>query len=133
MALLIAADLLVDLERGDVTSDVERVLGDEDRAISVITVSELLHGVHRAHGAIRARRRAFVEHILAGIEAIPITEPVARVHADIWAELSSRGQPIGAHDLWIAATALAHDLGVATRNAAHFTRVEGLRVVAPLD
>lgn len=34
-----------------------------------------------------------------------------------------------AHDLWIAATALAHGLGVATR----FTRVEGLRVVAPRD
>jgi tRNA(fMet)-specific endonuclease VapC len=133
VALLIDTDLLVDLERGDTTADVERMLGDEDRAISVITVSELLHGVHRAQGAIRARRRAFVEHVLAGIQAIPITESVARVHADIWADLSSRGQPIGAHDLWIAATALAHDLGVATRNAAHFTRVQGLRVVAPLD
>ncbi len=133
MALLIDTDLLVDLERGDATSEVERMLGEEDRAISVITVSELLHGVHRAQGAIRARRRAFVEHMLAGIEAIPITEPIARVHADIWAELSSRGQPIGAHDLWIAATALAHDLGVATRNAAHFARIDGLRVVAPRD
>ncbi len=130
MALLIDTDLLLDLVRGDAAPDVERVLGDEDRAISVITVSELLHGVHRAHGAIRVRRRAFVEHLLAGIEAIPITDPVARVHAEIWADLSSRGQPIGAHDLWIAATALAHGLGVATRNATHFTRVEGLRVVA---
>lgn len=133
MALLIDTDLLVDLERGDATPDVERILGDEDRAISVITVSEMLHGVHRAQGAIRVRRQAFVEHILAGIDAIPITDPVARVHAGIWAELSNRGQPIGAHDLWIAATALAHGLGVATRNATHFTRVEGLRVVAPLD
>ncbi|MBA3748809.1 MAG: PIN domain-containing protein [Solirubrobacterales bacterium] len=133
MALLIDTDLLVDLERGDATPDVERILGDEDRAISVITVSELLHGVHRAQGAIRVRRHAFVEHVLAGIDAIPITDPVARVHAGIWAELSNRGQPIGAHDLWIAATALAHGLGVATRNATHFTRIEGLRVVAPLD
>ena len=105
------------------------LLGDEDRAISVITVSELLHGVNRAQGAIRARRRAFVEHVLAGMEAIPITEPVARVHADIWAELTGRGQAVGAHDLWIAATALAHGLGVATRNSTHFTRIEGLRVV----
>jgi len=79
----------------------------------------------------RARRRAFVEHILAGIEAIPITEPVARVHAEIWSDLAERGQPIGAHDLWIAATALAHGLGVATRNSAHFERVLGLRVVTP--
>jgi len=44
---------------------------------------------------------------------------------------AERGQPIGAHDLWIAATALAHGLGVATRNSAHFGRVAGLRVVTP--
>ena len=130
MALLIDTDLLVDLERGDTASQTQQLLGDEDRAISVITVSELLHGVHRAQGATRARRRAYVEHILAGMEAIPITEPVARLHADIWSDLAERGQPIGAHDLWIAATALAHGLGVAIRNSAHFKRVLGLRVVA---
>ena len=129
MALLIDTDLLIDAERGVGTAAVETVLGDEERAISVITVSELLHGVHRAQGAIRARRRAFVEHILAGLEAIPITEPVARVHAEVWAQQAARGQVIGAHDLWIAATALAHGLGVATGNAADFERVPGLRVV----
>jgi tRNA(fMet)-specific endonuclease VapC len=132
VALLIDTDLLVDLERGDATSDVERLLNDEDRAISVITVSELLHGVHRAEGAIRVRRRAFVEHILADFEAIPITEPVARVHADIWSNLADRGQPVGAHDLWIAATALVHGLGVATRNSTHFKRIAGLRVITTL-
>ncbi|HEV7806104.1 MAG TPA: PIN domain-containing protein [Solirubrobacteraceae bacterium] len=131
MALLIDTDLLVGLERGDAASHTRVFPGDEERAISVITVSELLHGVHRAQGAVRARRRAFVEHILAGMEAIPITAPVARVHADIWSDLADRGQPIGAHDLWIAATALAHGLGVATRNTEHFDRVPGLRVVAP--
>ena len=133
MALLIDTDLLVDLERSDATSGVGRLLGEEDRAISVITVSELLHGVQRAHGAVRARRRAFVEHILAGIEAIPITNAVARVHSDIWADLSERGEPIGAHDLWIVATALAHGFGVATRSGARFQRIAGLRVVATLD
>jgi tRNA(fMet)-specific endonuclease VapC len=129
VALLIDTDLLVDLKR-DAAASRELFPGDEDRAISVITVSELLHGVHRAKGAVRARRRAFVEHILAGMEAIPITEQVARVHADIWSDLAECGQPIGAHNLWIAATALAHGLGVATRNSTHFERVPGLRVVA---
>ncbi len=130
MALLIDTDLLVNLERGERKPEIESLLGEEERAISVITVSELLHGVMRARGAIRARRHAFVEHLLAGLEAIPITEPVARMHADIWADLSDRGQAAGAHDLWIAATALAHGLGVATGNTSHFDRVPGLRVVA---
>jgi tRNA(fMet)-specific endonuclease VapC len=130
MAVLIDTDLLIDLERAERSQRIEPLLGDEERAISVITVSELLHGVLRASGGIRARRRAFVEHLLAGLRAIPITEPVARVHAEIWAEVSGRGELVGAHDLWIAATAFAHGLGVATRNAAHFERVPGLRVVA---
>lgn len=129
MGLLIDTDLLIDLERGD-DAAADRVLGDEGRAISVITVSELLHGVLRAQGGARARRRAFAEHVLAGLQAIPITEHVARVHADLWADLAARDEQIGAHDLWIAATAVAHGLGVATRNAEHFSRVPGLRVVA---
>ena len=130
MALLVDTDLLIDLERGVGTPRVEKLLGEEPRAISVITVSELLHGALRATGDRRTRRRAFVEHLLAGLEAIPITAPVARVHADIWSDLAARGDLIGAHDLWIAATALAHGLGVATGNAPHFRRVPGLRVVA---
>jgi predicted nucleic acid-binding protein len=96
-----------------------------------VTVSELLHGVHRAEGATRARRRAFVEHVLAGIEALPITETVARVHAEIWADLVSRGQAVAAHDLWIAATGLAHGFGVATGDRADFDRIRGLRVLSP--
>jgi tRNA(fMet)-specific endonuclease VapC len=127
MALLIDTDLLIDLEQGSAAT--AGILGDEDCAISVITVSELLHGVVRATGATRARRRAFVEHLLAGLQAIPVSEPVARVHADIWSQLADRGEPIGAHDLWIAATAIAHGLGLATRNRAHFERVPGLRLV----
>jgi tRNA(fMet)-specific endonuclease VapC len=129
VAVLIDTDMLVDLERGVANPTVEQRIGIEDRAISVITVSELLHGVHRAKGAQRSRRSAFVEHLLAELQAIPITETVARVHADVWARLAARGHLIGAHDLWIAATALAHGLGLATGNADEFGRIPGLRVI----
>ena len=132
MGLLIDTDLLVALERGADADTFERLAGEEERAISVITVSELLHGARRATGARRARRSAYVEHLLAGLQAIPIDERVARVHAEIWAQLAERGRVIGAHDLWIAATALAHGLGLATANAGKFERVPGLRVVAGL-
>lgn len=131
MAVLIDTGLLVDLERGVANPQVDAAIGEEDRAISVITVSELLHGVHRAEGAQRARRSAFVEHLLAGMRALEITEQVARVHADIWAQLAARGEVIGAHDLWIAATALAHGMGLATGNTREFKRVPGLRLITP--
>jgi tRNA(fMet)-specific endonuclease VapC len=129
MAVLIDTDLLVDLERGVANPEVDSAIGGEDRAISVITVSELLHGVHRADGAQRTRRSAFVEHLLAAMRAIEITEPIARVHSEIWAQLTAKGELIGAHDLWIAATALAHGMGVATGNDTEFARVPGLRVI----
>jgi tRNA(fMet)-specific endonuclease VapC len=97
----------------------------------VITVSELLHGVHRASGDRWARRRAFVEHVIAAFDPLPITRSVARVHAEVWADLTRRGEAVGAHDLWIAATALTHGLAVATGNTADFRRVTGLRVLGP--
>jgi len=124
MAILIDSDVLIDWERGTAPT-----LPAEARAISVVTASELLHGVHRSEGAARVWRSAFTEYVLQALPVIPITVPVARAHSQIWASLEAGGLPIGAHDLWIAATALAHDFAVATRNAAQFGRVEGLRVI----
>ena len=128
MAVLIDTSVLIGAERRGHSLD--RSIGEQERAISAITASELLHGVHRAvEERIRVRREAFVEHLLASIEALPVTTPVARVHAGIWANLERRGKMIGAHDLWIAATALTHGMSVATANAGEFERVPGLTVV----
>jgi len=130
MAVLIDTTVLVDAERrGQALDD---VVGDQERGISAITASELLHGVHRAEeGAVRARRSAFVEHVISAMEPLPITTAVARAHAAVWAQLEKDGNMIGAHDLWIAATALSHGMEVATPNAKDFERVPGLTVVVP--
>lgn len=128
MAVLIDTSVLIHAERRE--SPLNEAIGKRDRAISVITASELLHGVHRApSGAARARRAAFVEHLLSAIEPLPITIAVARAHAEVWATLEGKGTPIGAHDLWIAATALSHGMDVATTNARDFKRIPGLSVV----
>jgi tRNA(fMet)-specific endonuclease VapC len=128
MAVLIDTTVLIDAERrGQALDD---VIGDQERGISAITVSELLHGVHRAEdGAVRARRSAFVEHVISAMEPLPITTAIARAHAAVWAELEKKGNLIGAHDLWIAATALSHGMEIATANAKDFERVPGLTVV----
>jgi tRNA(fMet)-specific endonuclease VapC len=130
MAVLIDTTVLVNAERrGQALDD---VVGDQERGISAITASELLHGVHRAEeGAVRARRSAFVEHVISAMEPLPITTAVARAHAAVWAQLEKDGNMIGAHDLWIAATALSHGMEVATANAKDFERVPGLTVVVP--
>jgi predicted nucleic acid-binding protein len=129
LAVLIDTSVLVNAERRGLS--LERALGEQDRAISVITASELLHGVHRARDdRIRTRRQAFVEHLISSIEPLPVTPSVARTHAEIWAGLERRGEVIGAHDMWIAATALSHGMEIATANATEFERVPGLAVVA---
>lgn len=129
MAVLIDTSVLVNVERRGLS--LERALGERERAISVITASELLHGVHRAtDDHVRTRRQAFVEHLISSIEPLPITTRVARSHAEIWAGLERNGEAIGAHDMWIAATALSHGMDVATANAIEFERVPGLAVIA---
>lgn len=125
---LIDTSVLVNAERG--AGALGRVPAEEGHALSAITASELLHGVHRApDGARKVRRQTFVESVLAQIETLPITLEVARVHAEVWAQLQAAGNVIGAHDLWIAATAVAHDLRVATCNPGEFERVPGLAVL----
>lgn len=128
MAVLIDTSVLVNVERRRLS--LERAVGERERAISVITASELLHGVHRAtDDRLRARRQAFVEYLISSIEPLPITITVARAHAEIWAGLERNGEAIGAHDMWIAATAVSHGMEIATANANEFERVPGLSVV----
>jgi tRNA(fMet)-specific endonuclease VapC len=71
---------------------------------------------------------AFVEGILAAIPVIAIDVAVARSHARLWADMASRGEMIGLHDSWLAATCLAYGLRMATRNLRDFERVPGLDV-----
>ncbi|HET9675979.1 MAG TPA: PIN domain-containing protein [Solirubrobacterales bacterium] len=128
MALLIDTSVLIDAERRN--RSLSQALGSEDRAISVITASELLHGVRRTRDrTVRTRRAAFVEHLLSAVEALPITMAVARIHAEIWTALKGDGNLIGAHDLWIAATALRQGMALATVNVRDLERVPGLTVV----
>jgi tRNA(fMet)-specific endonuclease VapC len=102
-----------------------------EAALSFITASELLTGVWRADSEERRRKRsAFVEGILQSLPIKEVTLAVARRHAEIFADLATRGVLIGAHDLLIAATALHHGCGVLTTNAKEFLRVPGLQVVS---
>ncbi len=130
MGLLIDASILIEAERGQI--DIERrIAGREDEPfyLSVVSASELLHGVHRAGDeGIRARRSAFVESLLASLPLLEIDLPTARAHARLWADLAAKGQLIGAHDMWLAATCLAQGLRIATGNLREFDRVEGLNV-----
>ena len=130
MAVLIDASILIEAERGrlELEPHVAR-RHDEESFLSVITASELLHGVHRAtQPDVRAKRSAFVEGILERFPLLSVDLACARAHAQIGAELRKAGTIIGPHDLWLAATCVAHGLTMVTANIREFERVPGLRV-----
>jgi tRNA(fMet)-specific endonuclease VapC len=132
MAVILDADVIICGEKG--TFDLRSWLdsrSDDLFEVAAITVAELWHGVERATGVHRGRRRRYLEALLAHLPVIPYTEQTARQHARIWARLESAGTMIDAHDLIVAATALDHGGEVATFNKRHFDRVPGLKVVEP--
>ncbi|MBN2580580.1 MAG: PIN domain-containing protein [Pirellulales bacterium] len=131
MGILVDTGVFIVGERNpERLGDVLAQVGAEGAWISVITASELLHGVHRAvENSVQARREAFVETILARVPILGIDLSLARVHARIWAELVRQGTMIGLHDSWIAATCLAHDLSLLTTNLREFSRISALKII----
>jgi tRNA(fMet)-specific endonuclease VapC len=130
MAALIDASILIAHERGklDLESQIANRQG-EKFCLSIVTASELLHGVHRAiQPEIREKRSRFVEGVLAKFPLLDLDLPTARVHARLRAELAVAGAMIGPHDLWLAAVCLTHGLTMVTANVREFNRVPGLTV-----
>lgn len=137
MGILIDTNVIIAAERARQAMNLRNLLAqipaewkESDALISVITVSELELGVHRADSeARRERRRAFVEAIISQFGIAPIDVRVARCHALLTAELMTAGQVIGTHDSWISATGIAYGHAVATANFDEFRRVPGLTVI----
>jgi tRNA(fMet)-specific endonuclease VapC len=82
MAVLIDASILIEVERGRLELEPHVAQRPEEEFfLSVITASELLHGVHRALQAeVRTKRAAFVEGILERLPLLPVdlaTAPLA--------------------------------------------------------
>lgn len=131
MGIVIDSSVLIARERKQL--DLETQVADhveEDFAISAMTASELLHGVHRATTpAQRSQREAFVEGLLLRIPVFSFGLVTARIHARLSSELAAKKIPVGPHDLIIAATAMANGYAVAARDERSFPKVPGLTVL----
>ena len=69
--------------------------------------------------------------MLATFHILPFDLSAARIHAELWAQLTAAGHMIGPNDLLIAATALAYGYAVLTENVRESERVPGLTVRRP--
>jgi tRNA(fMet)-specific endonuclease VapC len=122
--------VLVTAERGTMPLD-DLLQDDDDVAIAAVTAAELLVGVELADARRHAARAAFVEDVLATVPVEEYDLEVARAHARLLAHVRRTGKRRGAHDLIIAATALATGRAVVTADLAGFDQLPDVIVLDP--
>lgn len=94
--------------------------------MSVVSVFELEHGA-RTTARPDAHLKA-VRDLYSGFTVLDFGLESSREAARIHRELLSNGMKLGQMDVFLAATALCHDLILVTHNTRHFARVPGLRI-----
>ena len=105
--------------------------------ISTLTLAELSAGPHAASDDLeRARRQDRLQRFEADLAALPFDSRCARAYGQIYAVVTAAGRKArGARsvDLMIAATALAHNLPLYTRNAKDLRGLEELIDIVDVD
>lgn len=97
-----------------------------DIGISTITLAELEYGAERS--AQPKKNREALEEFISALEVAPFDRQATEAYGRIRATLESKGRPIGAMDLLIAAHALSLGVQLVTNNEREFKQVPGLRV-----
>lgn len=117
--------------------DLERVASDalpSEIAIAAVTLAELAAGPHATDDpAERARRQERLQRAEATFDPIAFDVSAARAYGRLYAEVASGGRKARgkrALDLLIAATALAAELPLYTRNPSDFDGLHTLLEVA---
>lgn len=109
----------------------------EELAISAVTLAELAAGPHATSDAAeRARRQDRLQRTEATFESLPLDAHVARAFGRVYAAVAATGRKARgrrALDLLIAATALAADLPLYTRNPGDFEGLTDLLDVSAVE
>lgn len=97
-----------------------------DLRLCAVVKSELLFGARNGSRSAENLRR--LDQFFAAFESFPFDDEAAEAYAVLQADLKRAGRPIGANDMLIAATAIAHRATLVTRDGDDFARVPGLRM-----
>lgn len=96
-------------------------------AISVITLSELMHGAEKS--SFPEQNLRVVEDFCSRLEVLDYTNKASQHYGSIRSALEKVGQPIGENDLHIAAHARSEGLILVTNNEREFKKVPALQIV----
>ena len=110
------------LLRGD-QAVLQKIEASPEGFTSIVVLGELLYGARLSTNS--ASNVAQVAAFAAAIVVLPADEQTADVYAGIKVALRTKGRPIPDNDLWIAATAIQHDVALLNRDA-HFDEVDDL-------
>ncbi len=94
--------------------------------IPSVVLYELAYGAARSEAPRPLRER--LEALVSTLQVLPFGAAEARTAARIRLDLEKAGQPIGPHDLLIAATSLEQGAVLVTHNTREFRRIRGLRI-----
>jgi tRNA(fMet)-specific endonuclease VapC len=134
LGLILDSSVLIAAERlghtaYQILDEIRHRAGDQEIAVSVITVLELAHGLSRANTPERLNhRQRFLDELIGGVPVFPVTIPIALRAGRIEGQLRAAGTRVALSDLLIASTALELDFDVATNNLRHFALIPGVRV-----
>ncbi|TMK79719.1 MAG: type II toxin-antitoxin system VapC family toxin [Actinobacteria bacterium] len=127
---LIDTSVVIDLGRVD-PADLPSEI-----AVSAVTLAELAAGPHATGDSDeRAGRQDTLQRTEATFESLPVDGAVARAYGRVYAAVAGAGRKARgrrAFDLLIAATALAAELPLYTRNPSDFQELDGLLEVVPV-
>jgi len=97
---------------------------DNDIFISTVVEYEVELGMTASH-------RTLWSSILEELTIFPFTSEMALMACKVKHELKAKGKQIDLADLFIAATAIANGLPLATLNHKHFDSIDGLKLIIP--
>jgi tRNA(fMet)-specific endonuclease VapC len=100
-------------------------VGDRNVVTSIIVAAEIRIGLAKRLSASLA---AQTEAVLSGLKVLPFEQPAEETYGTLRADLESRGRPISANDMLIAAHALALRCTLVTDNVREFSQVRLLTI-----
>ena len=130
MGILIDSDIIIDFlnNQNSAINFIKDTTISKEMFISVISWVEVVYGFIKNKSL---NKEKLFQNLLEDyqITIVSIDKKVAEKFLDIKIGLEKQKQPLADFDLLIAATAIANNLSLVTRNTKHFKRIKNLNLL----